>query len=175
MTIDHTPNRPWYKEPMVWLVTGLPAIAVVASFTSYYFAARDPDTLLKSEYTKVGLAMVANSNSPSRKAAAMQVSAHLSNRNGQLELVLAGRLQSPPKKLMLEILHPSRENQDMRILFLNAHDQTYIAAVPKLGTGKKMLTLEPEDGSWRINGQWMSPFTGTTELSPRIINPSTHP
>lgn len=175
MTIDNTPPRPWWKEPMVWLVTGLPAIAVVASFTSYYLAARDPDPLLKSEYSKVGLAMVATASSPYKVAAALGVSARLASSNGQFELMLTGRLATLPKQLSLSILHPSRENMDIHVLLAHAHDLTYIGAVPDMGSGKRTLVLEPEDRGWRITGQWMAPFSGMTELGAKAINPSTHP
>ena len=114
MTIDD--NRPWWKEPMLWLVLGLPAIAVVGSFTSYYFAARDPDTLVKTEYRKVGLAMVEPANSAAGVAAALGLSARLTSGSGRVELVLRGHLATPPERLSLSVLHPAHENMDIHIL-----------------------------------------------------------
>lgn len=48
------PNRPWYKEPMMWLVLGLPAIVVVAGFVTLYIASSRPETLVNAPHTKIG-------------------------------------------------------------------------------------------------------------------------
>lgn len=172
MTIDD--NRPWWKEPMLWLVLGLPAIAVVGSFTSYYFAARDPDTLVKTEYRKVGLAMVEPANSAAGVAAALGLSARLTSGSGRVELVLRGHLATPPERLSLSVLHPAHENMDIHILLAHTHDSTYIAAAPDMGMGKRVLVLEPQDRSWRIAGQWTAPYA-MTELGTKATHPSTHP
>ena len=47
-------NRPWYKEPMMWVVLGLPAIVVVAGFVTLYIAASRPETLVSAPHTKIG-------------------------------------------------------------------------------------------------------------------------
>ena len=172
MTIDN--NRPWWKEPMLWLVLGLPAIAVVASFTSYYFAARDPDALIRTEYRKVGLAMVQPANSSAGVAAARDLSARLTSGRGVVEVVLRGRLTTLPERLSLSILHPSHEKMDIHLLLAHTHDLTYIAAAPDMGTGKRVLVLEPQDRSWRITGQWAAPYA-VTELGTNSTHPLTHP
>ncbi|MDD5389653.1 MAG: FixH family protein [Gallionellaceae bacterium] len=175
MALDPTPNRPWWKEPMVWMVIGLPAIAVVGSFTSYYFAARDPDGLVKADFRKEGFAVMAPSSAADKAAAALGLSARLITRNGQMELVLRGHLTSNPPRLALNIVHPSRENQDIHILLAHSRELSYIAPAPDLGSGKRILVLEPEDRAWRITGQWTAPFSGMTELVAGASKPSTHP
>lgn len=47
-------NRPWYKEPMMWLVLGLPAVVVVAGFVTLYIASSRPETLVNAPHTKIG-------------------------------------------------------------------------------------------------------------------------
>jgi hypothetical protein len=168
-------DRPWWKEPMVWFVITLPAVAVVASFASYYFAAHDPDPLIKDEYRKEGLAVVALTKESDMAAAAFGLSARLTARNGDIELVLHGHLADPPKALSLGIIHPTQEKRDLHILLAHSHELSYIAPVPDTGSGKRILVLEPEDRSWRISGQWTAPFSGTAELVAAASNPSTHP
>ena len=175
MALDPTPNRPWWKEPMVWLIAGLPATAVVASFTTYFIAAHDPDSLVKADYRKEGFAVVTAATEADKAAAALGVSAHLTARNGQMEVVLRGHLTARPKQIALNIVHPSKENQDIHILLAHSHELSYIAPAPDTGSGKRILVLEPEDRTWRITGQWMAPFSGMTELVAEGSKPSMHP
>ncbi|GAA4354597.1 hypothetical protein GCM10023165_45950 [Variovorax defluvii] len=37
---------PWWRHPMLWMVLGLPAIVVVASFVTLYLALRTPDPVV---------------------------------------------------------------------------------------------------------------------------------
>lgn len=50
--------RPWYREPIMWLVLGGPLIVVVASFITYGLAVSRPDPVLErdaaSEAQRVG-------------------------------------------------------------------------------------------------------------------------
>lgn len=176
MTLDPTPRRPAWKEPMIWLIAGLPAIAVVASFTTYFIAAHEPDSLVREEHRKVGLAMVAPLSDAEKAAAGMGLSARLTRHDGRLELTLSGNLSDQPQRLALNVVHPTRENQDLHILLAHSHELSYIAPAPEMGSGKRILVLEPEDRSWRITGQWMAPFSGMTELVAEGSTPSTtHP
>lgn len=168
-------SRPWWKEPMVWLIAGLPAIAVIASFITYFIAAHDPDSLVKSDYRKEGFAVVAPASEADKAAAALGLSARLTARNGQMELVLRGNLAAKPKQLILNIVHPTKERQDAHIILVHSYELSYIAPATDTGSGKRMLVLEPEDRAWRITGQWMAPFSGMTELAAEASNPSTHP
>jgi hypothetical protein len=47
-------SGPWYKEPLMWLVLGLPATVVVAGFVTLYIASSNPETLVNAPHTKVG-------------------------------------------------------------------------------------------------------------------------
>lgn len=175
MTLDPAEIRPWWKEPMIWLIVGLPTAAVIASFASYFIAAHEPDTLVKSSYRKEGFAVVAPATEADKAAAAIGLSARLTAKNGQIELVLRGGLATGPKRLTLNILHPTLVNQDINILLAHSHELSYIAPAPVLGSGKRILVLEPEDRAWRITGQWMAPFSGMTELVAEASKSPTHP
>jgi uncharacterized protein len=41
-------SRPWWRFPHVWLVVAGPAIVVVASFVTFYLAARSADPVLST-------------------------------------------------------------------------------------------------------------------------------
>jgi hypothetical protein len=175
MTLTPSESRPWWKEPMIWLIIGLPTAAVIASFASYFIAAHEPDSMVKSEYRKEGFAVVAPITAADQTATTLGLTARLTTREGQLEVALLGNLAAAPKRLTLNIVHPTLENQDLHILLAHSHELSYIAPAPVLGSGKRILVLEPEDRAWRITGQWLAPFSGMTELVAETSKSSTHP
>jgi hypothetical protein len=175
MSLDLTSSRPWWKEPMLWLIAGLPASAVVASFITYFIAAHDPDSVVRADYRKEGFAVLETASEADKVAASLGLTARLTTRNGQIELALRGDLPARPKQLALNVVHPTQEKQDIHILLEHSHELSYIGPVPDMGSGKRILVLEPEDRAWRITGQGMAPFSGMTELAAAARNPSTHP
>lgn len=174
MALDPSPNRPWWKEPMVWLIAGLPATAVVASVTTYFIAAHEPDSLVKTEYRKDGFA-ISQVTDPDRLAAKLGLAAQLSVNEGQLRVTLRGGTGVRPEHINLSLVHPTQENQDIHVVLVRSRDLSYLAPLPDSGAGKRILILEPEDRTWRIAGQCVIPLAGMTELVAEAKNPSTHP
>ncbi len=50
------PNRPWYREPMVWLVIGIPLAAVIGGLVTLGLAIRGGDTVVTAEEPDVSVA-----------------------------------------------------------------------------------------------------------------------
>jgi hypothetical protein len=183
-SLEMTEDRPWWKEPMVWLIAALPATSVVAGFATYFIAAHDPDSLVRADYHKEGLALVEQATAADRRASEMGMVAQLKVADTNLELSLKGLLPVQPPRLGLTVIHPSRANQDIRVVLVRSGDGRYVGALPDLGEGRRNLVLEPEDRVWRIGGQWNAPFAGMTELAAKgapavqdqssIPNPSTN-
>lgn len=49
MPDQNTAARPWWREPMMWLVVGGPLVVVVASVITYALAARGADPVLERD------------------------------------------------------------------------------------------------------------------------------
>ena len=161
---------------MVWLIAALPATSVVAGFATYFIAAHEPDSLVRAEYRKEGLALVERSTDADRRASEVGMVARLKVTDGNVELSLRSLLPAQPERLSLTVIHPSRESQDLHVSLVLSGDGNYLGTLPNLGEGKRDLVLEPEDRAWRIAGQWMAPFSGTTELAAKVVPPAeTHP
>lgn len=175
MNLNDLPQRPWWREPMIWLIAGLPLTAVVAGISTYMIAANNQDSLVREGYRKEGFAVTAPLDEATRTALSLGIAARLEIKGDKIHLQLKGGPEAMPEHLSLNIVHPTREKEDMHILLAHARDLSYIAAAPAVGSGRRILFLEPEDGSWRINGLWMAPFSGATELDALTKNPSTHP
>lgn len=45
---------PWYREPWMWLVFGLPATVVIAGIVTLIIAVSDPETIVKEPHQKLG-------------------------------------------------------------------------------------------------------------------------
>jgi len=54
-----TTNEPaalaWWRYPMLWMVIGGPAAAVVASFVTLWFALSRPEALVSEDYYREGI------------------------------------------------------------------------------------------------------------------------
>ncbi|MEO8544295.1 MAG: FixH family protein [Burkholderiaceae bacterium] len=70
---DQQPAQPWWKFGYVWLVISGPAIVVVASFVTLYFAIRYPETVIDENYYRNGMEINQTLNNPAASLApAMQ-------------------------------------------------------------------------------------------------------
>ncbi len=157
-------QQPWWKEPMIWLVAGLPAIAVMASFTTYFIAAHEPDTLVNDGYQKVGLAP-GKDTSREERAAALAVNGELAIVDSVARLKLAGKWGAMPASLELLLLHPTQSEQDLRIPLRSLGNGEYTGAMSTGSQGRRQWILEPNDHAWRLAGELTLPLAGTLKLS----------
>lgn len=157
-------QRPVWKEPMVWLIAGLPASVVVASFVTYYIAATNVDPLVNAGYHKEGLAPVQDT-SKFERAAELAINGELVIRDGVAEISLAGRMEALPVGLELLLQHPSDASQDVKVLFSDRGTGLYTGLLPARLSGKRQWILEPEDRGWRLSGELALPLTKTYRLS----------
>jgi len=157
-------QRPWWKEPMVWLVAGLPVIAVVASFVTYFIAADKPDALVNAGYHKEGMAP-GKDTSRIKRAIALSIAGELAMVNGVARLKLTGRLDAMPASLALLLLHPTQSDQDVHVQLQGNGQGEYSGAMPETNPGKRQWILEPNDRAWRITGELTLPLAGTVKLS----------
>lgn len=166
-------NLPWWKERMVWLIIGLPVSAVIAGIATVFIAAHDPDDLVKAEYVKSGMAVVAP-REPLEMAARMGISATLAY-HGDMVQVQMDSQESLSETLNLTLVHPTQANLDQQIPLAAVGQGKYQARIALTGQGRRHLILEPTDHVWRLEGEWHAPFNEETSLHAGAQNPSTHP
>lgn len=155
----------WWKEPMLWLIIGLPACAVVGAVITLWFATDKPDAPVSDGHRKEGLALYQSSQREQR-AAALGLSAHLQmSGTHTLTLDLHGRLETPPGHLSIQLIHPTDPGQDTRLMLDYAGEGHYRATLPPLPAGKRRVIVEPADQDWRLIGRWEVPFIGTLDLA----------
>ena len=167
--IEDTLQRPWWKEPMLWLVAGLPAIVVVASFITYFIAANNPDPLVNAGYQKVGMAP-GKDMSRERRALSLQIGGELVMLDGTANLKLSGRLDTMPAQLELLLLHPTHADQDVRVQLREIGNGEYVGSMPMMLQGNWQWILEPIDGAWRLAGGLTLPLDGGLKLGSKEFN-----
>ncbi len=149
-------HRIWWKEPMVWLVAGLPIAAVIASFATYFIAADKPDALVNAGYQKEGLAPLKD-NSKEQRANALSIKADMTIGAGEIRITLSGKLDAWPTSLELLLLHPANAEKDLRVSLNNQGNGLYSAPEPEHLHGKRHWVLEPKKQDWQLSGELTLP------------------
>ena len=114
-------SRPWYREPMVWLVITLPALAVAGALASVVTAFVTRDAVVADEYRKEGLAI---NRDPTRDRAAQRlgVGAALAIEDGTLTVRLTPGSAPPPAQLVVIFSHATRAEHDRLVTLRAAAD-----------------------------------------------------
>ena len=159
-------NRPWYREPLVWLLIAFPLIAVVAGFATYYLAYTTSDGLVVDDYYQKGKEI---NKSLARDHAALQygLSAKLRHDEAMHEVIVdlttsTGRVL--PKQLDLRWLHATRSGFDKNQPLIRTSDGSYRATIPELAPGHWYVQLEAQD--WRLQGSLHVPGEIQIDLNP---------
>jgi len=160
-------SRPWYREPMVWLVILLPAAAVAAALASVVTAFVTRDAVVADEYRKEGLAI---NRDPTRDLAAQRagVSAAITLEGGMLNVRLAPGRAPAPRELVVIFSHATRAEQDRLVTLGAGANGAYAAPLPALAAGHWYVEVSPGDRSWRLAGEFVD-TPGTLTLRPGTI------
>jgi len=156
--------RPFWKEPMVWLVWGLPLASVVAGIWLVVTAVRaggadpvidDVQRVSQIQTTDLG---------PDERAAQRKLSAILQIRPDHVELTAVTGEFERETSLVLVLTHPTEAAQDMRLpLARTTHGWTAPAAIDTRHDWNVQLT--PENRTWRIRGR-LQKDTQASRLAP---------
>lgn len=165
MNMNNTNPGPWWRQPWPWFLMTLPAAAVVGGIVTLWLATRNADSLVSDDYYKEGLA-IRQVLERDAKAKDLGIVADVAASNMRLQVELSGRLDALPAMLTLHLIHPTRAEQDVVLILKADADGRYAAVLPALPDGKRQLVLEPADRSWRLTGEWRSPFTERLSLRP---------
>lgn len=164
MNMQANDKTVWWREPWPWFLMALPMTAILGGIVTIWLAVRSADSLVSDDYYKEGLAirLVLDRDA---KAKALDITATLDAHEGQLNLALAGQIaRNTP--LQLHLVHPTRAEQDIVLSLQPSPDRHFVATLPAMPAGKRQLILEPLDRSWRLTGEWRSPFAGQLTLRP---------
>lgn len=145
-------NSPW-RQPMMWLVVGLPAATVIGLVSLVIIAAGPGSTdSIDTSVQRTGRMQTADLG-PDQAAARMQLSALLRLDRDTLELLPLHAGFDTGKPLRLAMRHPVRAELDREFL-LQPAGGNWRAPAPDLALDHDWtLQLAPEGGAWRLQGR----------------------
>merc|ERR1711879_592076 len=138
----------WHKEPLVWLVLGIPMLSVFWGVV-ITLAVGSKDSLVSDSYYKDGVNYTENVNMDN-KAKRLQLSATLVFVDDMARLVLDGYLDEEPNSLVLNLIHPTLQEQDSSIFLQRTEENTYTGVSEITLPARRRLWLQSSEQSWRI-------------------------
>lgn len=157
MSTSETIQRPWQREPFVWLVIAFPAAAVLAGFVTLYLAVISDDGLVVDDYYKHGLEI---NRLLEREQAAAQaqlgMAATFQAEQGALLVTFTARPGFQfPARLDGVLAHATRQGLDFKLDLVRVGDSSFRAANVTPPAGRWYLDVGTAD--WRLTKKIVTP------------------
>jgi uncharacterized protein len=162
MTISNTANaadtvekRPWYKEPMVWLVIAIPLSSVIYGIFFLTVSITSFDGMVVDDYYKVGK-QINRELKRDKAAIAHGLTAQISVNSGQVAVfIAANESYTPPPALEIDFIYSTRAGQDKTIFVDQTQPGIYKGTTPELEIGRWNVQIASDD--WRLMGSMRMP------------------
>lgn len=167
---DEPGTTAWYRQPLVWMVIGIPASSVIVGIVLLGVSIHTYDGLVADDYYRRGLE-INRELSRDQEAVARQLRGEITIDAATHRVVAtlvtdaAGASGTVPESLTLRFIHPTRAGTDRVITLRHTGAGSYLGQASTLLPGHWHLALETD--SWRLVGRLPIPGTGWAELSPR--------
>lgn len=143
----------WYREPMVWLVLMIPAVAVVMGAVMLTLAVSTYDGLVVDDYYKKGL-QINRTMERDALAQAHDIASvvRFGEKGGVIEASLDGNASfEPPEIVNLRLFHATRSGLDLHLTLRRVASGRYVASRPDLAPGRWHVQLDGD--GWRLKGE----------------------
>lgn len=162
-------HRPWYREPMVWLVLGLPLVVVIASLATLAIALRSGgNDAVPAEVRRSAQIQISNLRAD-QNAAQLGLSARMAIEADTGAVTLTLSSPAPGAGIVLRMSHPVHAAEDMTIP-LTPSGESLLGRIERLdGSHDWLLQLGDDDRQWRLHGRLERGQT-RTRLSPALGN-----
>jgi hypothetical protein len=161
---DDTP-RHWKREPLVWLLIGIPLSAVIMGFIMLTLAIHSWSGLVVDDYYRKGKQI---NRVLARDKLAWELGLAASFRtleSGRIEIRFDPDVSViPGERFEFKLVHATRPGLDRDIYFDNHKLRLLEAELPIPGPGRWNLFLQTED--WRLTGSLQYPQSSSAELRP---------
>lgn len=145
-----------YREPMVWLVFGLPALVVVAGIATLVIAIKTSDGGDVTDQVQRTAQIQQTDLGPDARAQAMGLRVLLRESAGRIEVLpMAGNFPSG-QSLRLVAEHPTDSGQDRAVVLQPNADKTgWLSkdAFESVRGHAWKFTLTPGNEQWRLRGR----------------------
>lgn len=145
--MSNAPSLPWYRHRWPWLLIAGPAIVIVASFITLWFAVKSSDGLVADDYYKQGMA-INRTLARTDRAKALGMAAQVNFSAERIMVALKSDVDLPGK-VRVTIAHPTRSGQDQTVL-LQGTGGIFQGALAPLTPGRWQVIVTDEASSWRM-------------------------
>lgn len=145
------PSSAW-RQPVFWLVLGLPLLGVVAGVGIVVAAVSSGGSDALSSRVRRTAQIQLEDTAADLAALQRGLSAQLQRdgEHGLLTLRMSGDIAAD--ELELQLLHPAQAKRD-RVLVLHRAGEGWLSDTDIAVDGRWTLRLQPRDGSWRLAGR----------------------
>ncbi|MDJ0779734.1 MAG: FixH family protein [Gammaproteobacteria bacterium] len=158
-------KRSWKQEPLVWLMIGIPAVAVIVGMILLTLAITTYDGLVVDDYYKHGkqINRVLERDRLAHElglAAALEIDA-----NGELRVRFDPEVSViPGGNIELALVHSTIPGRDQSLVLTRVENRLLEGRLDLEGEGRWNLYLQTED--WRLTGSLRYPDQDRTRLTP---------
>ncbi len=155
------PSRPWYREPLVWLLWVPPLAAVIGGITMLVLALQTPEAAVFDRTERLALAVV-HADAQARHAAALGLAGELQldRQDGQVQVRLTRHsgpfgIDDAPGALTLRLIHPTQPQRDRTLaLQATARADVYTGTLASAPSGAWQLRLlgHQAGADWQLAG-----------------------
>lgn len=145
-------RRPAWREPMVWLVAGLPLASVVAGIALLITASRSGSTDAVADPVQRTAQIQVADLGPDARAQQLHLTAIVRTDANLIEVLPVSGEFKHDAPLRIALHHPTRAESD-RVLLLLPGEPGWRAVAMINAAHDWNVQLSPEDGSWRLQGR----------------------
>lgn len=143
-------SRAWYRQPIMWLVVGVPLSAVLFGIVMISLAVTGADGLVVDDYYKRGLE-INRSLERDRFAAQLGLEARVTLEPDRHQVLVDLSWPAPdsrPERVELSFLHATRQDEDRRIVLRGDGHGRYSGDLPVLVAGRWYVRVATD--RWRL-------------------------
>lgn len=147
------------REPLVWLVAGIPLLTIVAGLATLWIAFQRADSNVTEDYYKEGLGInrrierdlqARALHLAGRLTAASEVISAVDGRRLPLDLALTGEPEAFEPQVSLRMTHPVHQSLDRLVVLQAVGNGRYRGQTDAEGLAGTRWSLALETGSWRV-------------------------
>jgi hypothetical protein len=142
-------ERPWYKEPYVWMLIGIPLSSVIVGTFFITLSVINKDTLVRDNYYKDGLAYNQELQWD-KKAKALDIRLELMIKGNDLRIKVINTRQVLPGSLKVTLGHPTIPEKDRQSHVQLTQDKDFLGFIDTTEDGRYYLLIESAEQQWRI-------------------------
>jgi hypothetical protein len=161
-------HRAATREPMFWLVWGLPAVVVAASIATLVIALRAGGAdAVPAEVRRTAQIQVEDMQADlEAQRLVLHGELHRARDTGALRLALSGTALPDDPQLRLRLRHPALAQSDRELMLVRSNDEWHGRIELDVAHAWN-LELQPLDARWRLTGR-LAQDAASAPLQPRL-------